>query len=655
MIKGITSDSREVRKGFVFVAIKGLTVDGHDYINEAINKGAVKVYGEENIKGLEVPYVKVKNSRKKLAELAAEFYSNPSKKLKVIGVTGTKGKTTTVHMIAHILEKTGHKVGLISSVSDTGFHITSPDIVYVNKYLAQMVKEKKEYVVLEVSSHGIDQERVGGIDFDVTVLTNIKPEHLDYHKNFAEYKKIKTDWFKTGKIQIKSPEKTDLNIFPGEFNNINAETAILVAEKLKITKKNAEKALKSFKLPVGRMEEIETDKGFRVFVDFAHTPDSLEKALTYLKSLKPKRLISVFGCAGERDPFKRPKMGKISTQIADISIFTSEDPRSEDIFEILKQMEKGADKKDNYVSIPERGEAIAYALSKAKKGDIIGIFGKGHETSMCWGKWEYPWSDQKTMKALLEPEEGVSAIVMAAGIGSRMKSKLPKVLHKICGRTMISLTIENLRRGGIEDIGLVVGFKKELVKKHVGKAVCYAVQQNPKGGTADAVRSGLSCVSDSTKYVLALYGDDSAFFKPYTTGQVIQNHIKTKSTISFVSAVVANPTGLGRVVRGNRDEVLGIVEEKDTDSDQKKIKEVNCGHFIFDKDWLKKNISKVKVSPSGEKYIVDLIKMAIDQNKRVSVYRLPDRSEWQGINNPQHLINAEAEMEKRLKIYAKSI
>lgn len=631
----IQFDSRLIKKGDVFVALKGLTHDGNDYIDEAIKKGAVKVYRNSN--------------PQELGKLASNYFHNPSSRIKVIGVTGTKGKTTTCHLIHHILTVQGRKTGLISSITTSGFHTTTPDIIALNQELSKMVKKKFEFVILEVSSHGIDQSRIAGIKFFATVLTNIKPEHLDYHKTFSEYKKTKMKFFKLGKIRIKSPEKQKLNILPGEFNNINAETAIQVTEKLGIRKEEAIKTLKKFKLPEGRLEEIPNNLGIRIFVDFAHTPDSLEKALLYLKSLKPKRLISIFGCAGERDHKKRSKMGKISTQIADFSVFTAEDPRSENIFDILRQMKSKAIK-NKFVTIPERGEAIAYALSIAKKGGVIGIFGKGHEKSMCYQNFEYPWSDQNFIKNLLNGYTDLAGIILAAGKGTRMKSTLPKVIHTICGRPMISFSLENLRNAGITNLLPVVGFKRNMVLHLISKNINYVIQEKTSG-TGDAVKIALGKISSNYKNILVINGDDSAFYKPSTIKDVIKTHVDTKAMITFVSLIQKNPKGLGRVIRNGKDEFKAIIEEKDASGAQRKINEVNDGLYIFNQKWLRKNINKLVKSPaSGEYYLTDLFKIAIDQKEKISIYKLPDSNEWQGINTPEQLIEAEQKMMKRLKI-----
>ena len=649
---GITADSRLVKPGFIFVAVRGLSSDGHNFISQSLKNGAKVVVGENLHSGAE--YVQVPDSREALGELASVFYGNPSQKLKVIGVTGTKGKTTTVHLIYHILTKLGKKVGLLSSISVPGLHVTSPDTIFLHKLLKGFVDEGDEYAVIEVSSHGIDQKRIACVKFDVAVLTNIAPEHLDYHKTFEEYKKVKMSFINSAKCKVITPEETNIDILPGKFNNLNVEAAVAAVEKFDIKREDAITAAKSFELPEGRLTEISNSLGFRIFIDFAHTPDSLKAVLTHLRTQTSGKLISVFGCAGERDPGKRFKMGKVSVEFADLSVFTAEDPRSENLSDILAKMAQGARKAEgvenkNFFRIPERGEAIAFALSIAKKGDTIAILGKGHEKSMAYAGYEHPWSDKEMITDLLNPLEGVSAVIMAAGLGTRMNSNLPKVLQEIAGRPVIALTLENLRKSGIKDVVVVVNFRKQLVKKRIGTSVTFITQSNPKGGTADSVKSGVRGVNDKCKYVLALYGDDSAFFKPGTTKEVIKQHISSGAVASFVSAEVENPFGLGRVIRNSKGEIKGIVEEKVATEVQKKINEVNCGHFIFNRDWLSENIINITPSLSGEYYINELIQMAIDQKRKVNVYKLADPSEWHGINTPEELKEAEAKMERRIK------
>ncbi|MEK7472837.1 MAG: Mur ligase family protein [Patescibacteria group bacterium] len=631
----IQFDSRKIKKGDTFVAIKGLTVDGHNYIEDAKKRGAVKIYDQGDTKQI-------------LGKLASEYYKNPSSKLKIVGVTGTKGKTTTCHLIHHILTQNGKKTGLISTISVDGFHTTTPDVVTLNKTLAKMVNQGYEYVVLEVSSHGIDQGRIAGIKFDISVLTNIAPEHLDYHKTFKEYKRVKMMFVNSAKYRVFSPKTTDLKILKGDFNNINAETAIEVCKELGISKEESLKVLKSFKLPSGRLEEIKNNLGFRIFVDFAHTPDSLEAVLKYLRTITKGRLISVFGCAGERDPRKRSKMGRISTNLTDLSIFTAEDPRTENILKILNQMKRGAVNK-KYLSIPERGEAISYALSVAQNGDIIGVFGKGHEKSMCFENYEHPWSDYDFIMNQINGYKNLTGVILAGGRGARMHSSLPKILHAISGRPMISFSLENLRNAGIKNIVTVFGYKRNIILKRLSKNINFAIQPKPLG-TGNAVLNAFPKIPKKTSMLLVINGDDSAFYTPKTIKNVIELHKNNNSILTFVSLIQKNPAGLGRVIRDINGKLLGIVEEKNATEKQKNIKEVNDGLYVFNYKWLQKNIFRIKKnSVSSEYYLPDLIKIALKNKEKVSVYKLPDSSEWQGINTPEQLIEAEKKMQKKLQ------
>lgn len=397
---GVTSDSRRVKKNFIFVAVKGLTSDGHDFIPQAIKNGATEIIGENPSIYSGLNYIQVFDSRKVLGELASEWFGNPSEKLTVIGITGTKGKTTTCHLIAHILTSLGQKVKLISTITVSGFHTTTPDVISLHKLLKEAVDEGCKYAVVEVSSHGIDQKRIAGVNFAVAALTNIAPEHLDYHKTLSEYRKIKLSFINSAKIKIFGKKASKLNLLPGEFNNLNAETAIDVVEALGIKRNEALRVLQSFKLPEGRLEEVKSRKGFRIFIDFAHTPDSLEAALKYLRTQASRKLIAVFGCAGERDKLKRPKMGKIASKLADKVILTAEDPRSEKAEDIMAQIKSGIKSKNAKIyEEPDRKKAIKFAIKIAGKGDLVGIFGKGHEKSMNLdGIHEVPWSDREIVR-----------------------------------------------------------------------------------------------------------------------------------------------------------------------------------------------------------------------------------------------------------------
>lgn len=367
-------------------------------------------------------------------------YGFPSRKLKVIGVTGTDGKTTTVNMIYQILKESGKKVSMISTINaviggksyDTGFHVTSPDSRDIQKFLQVAVKTGDEFVVLEVTSHALAQFRVWGVNFEVGVITNITHEHLDYHKTWENYFQAKAQLIKNVKYAVLNTDeanferlshhalgqvvsfglKNNSNInpqnitlklqIPGEYNIYNALAAAAVGEILGIDREIIEKGLAGFTGLPGRMEEIKNNKGIRVFVDFAHTPNALENALKTLRSLTRGKLISVFGCASERDVQKRPLMGEISAQLADITVLTSEDSRFEDPMKIIQEITHGAIKQGlqeekNLFSEPDREKAITLALSLAKKGDMVGIFGKGHEKSMNYQGVEKSWSDQRAV------------------------------------------------------------------------------------------------------------------------------------------------------------------------------------------------------------------------------------------------------------------
>ena len=441
---GITDDSRKVKKNYIFIAVKGIRNDGHDFISDAVKKGAGLVVGEKEIK-LNIPYLKVPDSREALGQVAAYFYGNPSNRLKVIGATGTDGKTTTANLIYFMLETAGKKAGLISTLGakigneevDTGLHVTNPDPISLQKILSEFASKGAEFAVVEVTSHGLDQKRVAGVKFDMGVLTNITHEHLDYHKTFEAYLTAKSKLFSGVRVSVLNKNDSSyrkikplipkgikiseypitLNTrlveaikerFPENYNQLNAQAAIAAVREYGVKEKDLLRTIKTFPGLPGRMEEIKGAKEFRIFVDFAHTPNALKSTLFELRKKVGGRgkIISVFGSAGERDRVKRPIMGEISGRLADVSVFTAEDPRSEEVEGIIDQIVEGVMKvkgEPKYFRIPERGEAIWFAVNKlAGKGDIVAIFGKGHEKSMAYGANEYPWSDQEAVKEALE-------------------------------------------------------------------------------------------------------------------------------------------------------------------------------------------------------------------------------------------------------------
>jgi UDP-N-acetylmuramoyl-L-alanyl-D-glutamate--2,6-diaminopimelate ligase len=374
-----------------------------------------------------------------LAVFANFFYQQPSEQLKVIGVTGTSGKTTTAHLLYHILNQNGFKVALISTIAakignkelDTGLHVTNPDPFPLQKLLKDIVKEKYQYVILEVTSHGLDQFRTYGINFAYGVITNITHEHLDYHKSLERYRKAKFRLLDYAKVAVLNRHDASLplaqkkltteplifdqdsvenlpEMLPGDFNKANVAAAQNVALDLGLSTDQIDTALKTFPGIPGRMEII-IDNPYTVVVDFAHKPDALEKALLSLRSLASPtgRTIAVFGCASERDTLKRPIMGEIAGRLADVTILTAEDPRKEDVNKIIREIAAGWDRQEKPKSHrlyqePDRQKAINLAINLIKPGDCVGFFGKSHEKSMCFGTIEYPWDEFKAVKKALK-------------------------------------------------------------------------------------------------------------------------------------------------------------------------------------------------------------------------------------------------------------
>ena len=366
------------------------------------------------------------------AILANIIYGFPTRGLTVIGVTGTDGKTTTVNMIYQILLAAGKKVSVVSTINAPGFHITSPDSFAVQRFARQAASSGDEYLVLEVTSHALDQYRYWGIKFDIGVITNITHEHLDYHKTFDNYLKTKLklirnvrfavvnqnikDVSSEGKIITFGLDKGDFNQeqiklklkVPGDYNIENALTSLAVAFALGIDKKIAQDALESFTGIKGRMEEVQNNKDIKIIIDFAHTPGGLEQALKTLRcQMRSGRLIAVIGAEGDRDIEKRFMMGEIAQRFANYVIVTAVDPRGHlDI--INRQIADGATKAgakrdQNFFVIDDREKAFDFAINKLSKyGDTVGIFGKGHETSMNLdGKREIPWSDLEAVRNVL--------------------------------------------------------------------------------------------------------------------------------------------------------------------------------------------------------------------------------------------------------------
>ena len=464
-IEGIESNSKNVKNGYMFVAISGFNSDGHDYIQNAIENGATVVVAE-NIKKINkdslpnnVTLIIAENTREFLALSSCNFYNNPSKKFKLIGITGTKGKTTTTFMIKEILEKAGKKVGLIGTVATyiNGKKLgdserTTPESLELQKLFSKMVDEKVEYVVMEVSSQSLKLHRVDGCNFDLVAFTNLSEDHISEkeHPNMQDYFESKLKLFnmcKTGFVNIDDlhgnkipqmfPENditgygidnygnflakdititnsyvdfkvkiTDKNErvkvdIPGRFTVYNALCAICICKKLGIEAETIKTAIEKIKVP-GRSEMVENKLEIPIMIDYAHSPESLENILRAVKSYTRGRVISVFGCGGDRDTRKRPIMGEISGKIADYTIITSDNPRTEDPEKIVEQIEKGIAKtKGKYESIVDRTKAIEKAIKMANKNDIIVLAGKGHEPYQEINGVKHPFDERIIVRDII--------------------------------------------------------------------------------------------------------------------------------------------------------------------------------------------------------------------------------------------------------------
>jgi UDP-N-acetylmuramoyl-L-alanyl-D-glutamate--2,6-diaminopimelate ligase len=381
--------------------------------------------------------------------LAQLKYRFPANKIKVITITGTDGKTTTSTLVFDMLNQAGHKAGLISTVEakigqekiDTGLHVTAPRPLQLQKLLRKMVDADCEYAVIEMTSHGVYQYRDWGIKPLIAGLTNVSHEHLDYHLNYNQYIQAKSLLLRKAQVvflneddqsfykmrqrldlrqqkinSYSAQEKLDSKIqqaiklkFPEPYNQMNARLAIKIAQHLQLKKTDIVQAIKNFQGVAGRMEEIKAGQPFRVFVDFAHTPNALDKALGSLRKKFNQqkttgRLITLFGSAGHRDQSKRPFMGKAAVKHADLVIITADDPRTENIWTIIQQIKSGAKGSlHKIISIADRRQALEFALTKlAKPGDIVGLMGKGPEKSLAIGHQEIPWSDKKIATEILQ-------------------------------------------------------------------------------------------------------------------------------------------------------------------------------------------------------------------------------------------------------------
>ena len=462
-IKYITSDSRAAKKDYLFVAICGFEFDGHAYVENAIENGATAILINEErydeFKDLDVVILTTDNTRFIMGKLACNFYENPSKEFKLVGITGTKGKTTTSFMVKKILEESGKKVGLVGTVacyignkklmdSDR----TTPEALDLQKMFRQMADEGCDYVVMEVSSQSLKLGRVEGCHFDIASFTNLSEDHISPHehssmKDYFDCKCKLFDMVKTGVVNIDDPkgqelvelkpnckfitygvendaenkaynititnELTTFNVningkeelikisIPGEFTVYNALGAISLCEKLGIETEYILSGLKKVRVP-GRNELIDNDKGLTIMLDYAHSEESLRNILSAVKAYTKGRVICLFGCGGDRDTRKRPKMAKVSGEIADYTIITSDNPRTEDPNVICDEVESGIKGiTDKYVVIVDRIEAIEYALKMAKKDDIVVLAGKGHENYQIIGHEKIHFDEREIVSDIL--------------------------------------------------------------------------------------------------------------------------------------------------------------------------------------------------------------------------------------------------------------
>ena len=471
-IKGIAKSSNEVKEGYLFVAIKGFTVDGHNFIEDAIKNGATAVMVEEGCDLKSIKFkedtiiIMAKSTREGLAIVSSNFYNNPSTKFKLIGVTGTKGKTTTTYMIKEILEKAGQKVGLIGTIATyiNGKKIkdserTTPESLELQQLFAQMVEEGVETVVMEVSSQSLKLNRVAGCNFDIVIFTNFSEDHISpkEHPDMEDYFNSKLKLFemcKTGivntddlhgakiprlfpesnittygidnfanvlakdititnsyvdfKVKIKDRNERVKTGIPGRFSVYNSLAAICVAQKFGIDPEVVKQALLEVRVP-GRSEMVDNKLELPIMIDYAHSPESLQNILYATKSYTRGRVISVFGCGGDRDSSKRPIMGEISGKVADYTIITSDNPRTEKPEDIIKAIEEGISKtKGKYEVVVDRTEAIEKAIKMANKRDIIILAGKGHETYQEVNNEKKHYDEREIVKEIIEKMQKTS-------------------------------------------------------------------------------------------------------------------------------------------------------------------------------------------------------------------------------------------------------
>jgi UDP-N-acetylmuramoyl-L-alanyl-D-glutamate--2,6-diaminopimelate ligase len=485
-IKGVAYHSKQIEKDFLFAAIRGMEADGHRFVQEAIERGAEAVVLEEEQEVSNRTMVVVPNSRQALAEISANFYGDPSSRVRLIGITGTNGKTTTTYLLESIFKKAGWTVGVIGTVNyrfgqkTIPAPNTTPESLDLQRMLWEMSREGTSHVVMEVSSHGLDLERVFRCQFDGAVFTNLTSEHLDYHKTLDHYFESKRKLFldylmksrKEGRFAVTNHDdlrgeemvngidlpviryglapscdvtadqvtssfeglscrvrtpKGDMSIqskLIGDFNLYNILAAVAVGIGMDVPLKTLKEGIEELEGVSGRFEKVENQRGVHVIVDYAHTHDALEHVLLGLKRILERgnqnngKMITVFGCGGDRDRTKRPLMGEVAGKYSDLAILTSDNPRTEDPLAILEEVEKGLralplEKWDSneimlwrsrkgYLKVPDRREAIRMAIRLAQSADAVLIAGKGHEDYQIIGKKRFPFDDRIEAKKALE-------------------------------------------------------------------------------------------------------------------------------------------------------------------------------------------------------------------------------------------------------------
>jgi len=461
-IREIQYDSRKVKKGDLFLAIRGGMEDGHHYVAEAETKGAAAVVVENDIPDTAATIVRVEDSRAALALLADNFYGSNSRNLRFCGITGTNGKTTTAYLIKNILDAAGFKTGLIGTIQyqleDQIWNAlwTTPQSLDLHRILYEFRQNNATDVVIEVSSHALVQKRVYGLPFTIGIFTNLSRDHLDYHKSMDEYFKAKSllfeqitpsdgcailniddsyirklipeltipyitysvtseadvciDFYKNTfsglKAVVKIEKPSDfINIsssLVGDFNLYNILAAVGTGLALQLDTETIRSGIQNLKKVPGRFEPVDAEQDFHVIVDYAHTPDSIEKALTAARKLTSEKVIALFGCGGDRDKGKRADMGRCASQLADRIIITSDNPRNEDPKKIIADIMSGIKNRNKCTINPNRREAIASAFDMAQPGDVVLLLGKGHEPYQIIGKNRIPFDDAKEAERILK-------------------------------------------------------------------------------------------------------------------------------------------------------------------------------------------------------------------------------------------------------------